>query len=83
MSELGISRDAWLAALQDAGVRAVADDQTALTANEYAAMFDLPLPTARTQLLALERAGKAIRTTKRGVTPYGRTISYQAYRLTT
>lgn len=78
---VSISRDEWLKALADAGVKSQEDDQLAVTVMEFAATFDLPAPTARHQLELLVKAGKATRTAKRGRTPYGRSITYNAYRL--
>ena len=76
-----INRDEWLAALTEAGVHSMVDDQDAVTVNEFAAMFGKPLGTARSQLISLEKAGKAIRTTKREKSAYGRWIWYVAYKL--
>jgi len=77
----GITRDEWLRALDEAGVRSRADDQDALTQYEYADMMGLPVATARGHLKALVRVGKAIETTKRQQNSYGRLITYKAYRL--
>lgn len=75
-----ISRDDWLTALTDAGLHHE-NDELALTALEFAAMFGLTRSTAESQLSVLVAHGKATRTRKRLVNGYGRTVSYVAYRL--
>ena len=75
-----INRDEWLKALTDAGM-AGESDESAITVNEYVAMFGVPRTTAATQLEQLVRAGKAIPTQKRGLTSAGRQIYFKAYRL--
>ena len=75
-----ISRDEWLKALTEAGLNEE-DDQEAVTIGEFAALLNVPVQTAQSQMNKLVRLGKARRTTKRGVTSYGRHISFTAYRL--
>lgn len=75
------TRDEWLQALEEAGVRASVSDPSAITIQEYAALLHVPIPTARHQLLTLVKAGKAVETRKRQVSSYGRLLDYKAYRL--
>ena len=74
-----ISRDEWLAALNEAGISDV-DDQDALTVDEFGAMFGIDRQTADRRLKKLEAAGKAVKTRKR-CAPHGRLIWYVAYKL--
>lgn len=78
----GINRDEWLKALNDAGLHDGTDDQDAVTAAEFGAMFGLPRLTAERRLRALEQAGKATRTRKVTRSVNGRSIPCVAYRLT-
>lgn len=61
---MGISRDEWLAALAEAGLEQV-DDQDALTVSEFAEMMGMTRYGATQRLNALVSAGKAIKTSKR------------------
>ena len=76
-----INRDEWLRALAEAGYPQE-DDQSALTAAEFASMFNIPRQTANDRLGKLIRCGKAVRTTKSGLATDGRRIMFVAYRLT-
>lgn len=77
---VGISRDLWLKALQDAGLHED-DDPHATTVDEFMAMFGLKRAAAVRKLEELAAKGKARRTHKRQATPHGKTVSYVAYRL--
>jgi hypothetical protein len=44
-------------------------------------MFEIPRTTAQSRLSIMVRKGKAILTSKRGITPAGRFVAYRAYRL--
>jgi hypothetical protein len=77
---MNISRDEWLAALNEAQLLPESDEQ-ALTVWEFQEMFDLPRYTAERRLEALVRAGKATRTNKRCAALDGRVRNMRAYRL--
>ncbi len=79
----GITRDDWLKALAEAGIDDVEDDQQAVTAAEFGAMFGLPAYSGERRLKALAAAGKATRTRKRVKLSNGRIVSCVAYRLVT
>jgi hypothetical protein len=76
-----ITRDEWLKALADAGVDHDADDQSAVTLPEFAAMLGVTRTTAAHRMQVLVRKGKAIRTHKWCANDYGRRIQYVAYKL--
>lgn len=82
-SSSGISRDEWLKAMQDLGMRAGETDQSAMTIMEFAEMFGLGRVTANKRLLALEQAGKARRVLKRMSSADGRNLTTVAYKLVT
>lgn len=77
---MSITKDEWLKALDDAGVSMV-NDQSAVTAIEFAAMFGVSTPTAGRRLRALVAAGGAHRTQKRTTAADGRVMVLPAYRL--
>jgi hypothetical protein len=78
----GISRDAWLRAVEDVGMPLV-DDQDAISLQEFMAMLDPPLrlSAARSRINALIDAGKAIKTMKRIQDTAGRWQYVPAYKL--
>lgn len=75
----GISREEWLRALADIGLPE--DDPSAVTVQEFAAMFELDRQTADRRLKALAAAGKATRTHKRALVSDGSRRWCVAYRL--
>lgn len=77
----GIARDEWLKALDEAGVKEVRGDPSALTIAEFMEMFDIPRHTAARHLKQLERTNKAVRTTKLASGTDGRRLLQIAYRL--
>lgn len=77
-----ITRDDWLKALAEVSGHDGTDDQDAVTHDEFADMLGVPVSTAHSQLQRLVASGRAVRTSKRGRTRYGRNIRFVAYRLT-
>lgn len=77
---MGITRDDWLRALDEAGCATV-DDQGAMTAQEFAEMIGVDRQAAGRRLRMLEKAGKATRTTKRAKASDGRYYISPAYKL--
>lgn len=77
----GINRDEWLKAMQDVGLRSETDDQSALTIDEFAELFQLPRTTAQHRLQALVSKGKAVETTKVKRTTNNRLITFRAFKL--
>jgi predicted ArsR family transcriptional regulator len=75
-----INRDEWLSALKDAGLHQE-DDQRAVTVSEFAAMIGMKDNAARRKLVALEKLGRAKKTSKRFADSAGRSIATTAYRL--
>jgi len=77
-----INRDEWLRAVQDAGL-SVEHDQDAITIDDFALMYDPPLPrsTSRDRLEKLVGRGKAVRVHKGAVDRRGNRITVSAYRL--
>ena len=75
-----ITRDEWLKALAEIGLSSEHDAE-AITIGEFAALFGVPIGTARHRLNRLVAAGKATRTRKNGVSRYGRATAFVAYRL--
>lgn len=76
----GISRDEWLAALDEAGLRDENDDD-AITVNEFARLMGLTRWMATLKLRALVEMGKAAETHKRVTRSDGHRVRAQAYRL--
>lgn len=75
-----INREEWLSALKDAGLEQV-NDPHAVTIREFGVMFGLKDNSARRQLAALEKLGRATKTQKRFTDSVGRVITTTAYRL--
>lgn len=75
-----ITREDWLHALDEAGVKPV-DDRDATTIAEFAELTGLTIWMAAYRLRKFVAAGKAIRTSKRGPDSFGRIKQLAAYRL--
>jgi len=80
---MSITRDEWLKALAHANIASEEDDQEAVTATEFAALFQVPVTTARTRLRALVDRGLARETKKMASDTRGHRKQLTAYRLTT
>lgn len=76
-----ISRDEWIAALDEADL-GVSEDPTAVTIAEFAAMTGLKRCAGKARLDALVERGRATRTFKWATNGYGRRHRCVAYRLT-
>lgn len=81
----GPTRDDWLKAVAEAGLPERTNDPDALTAPEFADLFDPPLhvQTARRRLEAMVKAGLARRTQKQTAGSDGRRLAVTAYTLVT
>ena len=76
-----ITRDDWLAALEEATAGRVDNDPSLLTYMDFAAMFGVAIGTARDRLRMLVSKGLAKRSTKRALTPDGKIRVVVAFRL--
>jgi hypothetical protein len=76
-----INRDEWLQALKEANCYDDADDADAVTAAEFAVLFDTAVSTAWYRLKRLAAAGRAERTKKWTTDTRGRRVHCAAYRL--
>jgi hypothetical protein len=78
----GITRDDWLKALIGAGIDDTADDQDAVTVQEFQKLMGYPNEwAAKRRLQALVVAGRATETKKWGVDSRGRRNQFRAFRL--
>lgn len=76
-----ITRDEWLKALDEAGLKEDERAADAVTIDEFAAMMNIARYTAARQLDTLVAAGKATRLRKRANAKDGRVMRLLAYRL--
>jgi hypothetical protein len=76
-----ISREDWLAATAEAQADRADNDPGLLSYYDYAALMQVSLGTAVKRMNVLAAAGRAIRTTKRTLTPDGRIRTVVAFRL--
>jgi hypothetical protein len=76
-----ITRDDWLNAIKEAHAAQADQDPSLLSYYEFADLLGVALGTAVKRLNVLVAAGRAIRTTKRAITPDGRCRTVVAFRL--
>jgi len=78
---MGISRDEWLHALQEANIDLCIHDPDSITTGEFGEMLNIDRSAAARRLKLLVKAGRATRTTKRVQGSDGRTVTLPAYKL--
>ncbi len=76
-----ITRDDWLKAIAETTADKAESDPSVLSYYDFAAQMGVAVATARSRLNGLVAAGRAVRTTKRTVTPDGRLRTIVAFRL--
>lgn len=76
-----ITRDDWLKALEEANAIRVDTDPSVVTLYEFAELMGVAYATARNRLTRLVKAGKAVQTTKRVLTPDRRVRTLLAFKL--
>jgi hypothetical protein len=76
-----ITRDDWLTAIEETHKDQADRDPSLLSYAEFGALMQVCQGTAMRRLNGLVEAGRAIRTTKRMLTPDGRIRSVVAFRL--
>lgn len=76
-----ITREDWLSAIAETTADKVDSDPGLLSYYDFAAQMGVALATARSRLNGLVASGRAIRTTKRMLTPDGRIRTVVAFRL--
>ncbi len=81
MAAKAITRDDWLKAIAETTADKVEQDPGLLSYYDFAAQMGVAIATARSRLNGLVAAGRAVRTTKRTVTPDGRLRTIVAFRL--
>ena len=81
MAAKTITRDDWLKAIAETTADKIESDPSVLSYYDFAAQMGVAIATARSRLNGLVEAGRAVRTTKRTVTPDGRLRTVVAFRL--
>lgn len=76
-----ITRDDWLAALEETRANEVDRDPSLLSYDEFASLMGIARATAVKRLNELVEAGRAVRSVKRILAPDGRIRAVVAYRL--